>query len=71
MAYSSTQGAASSYNRSVKRAGALSSARKDAIEVTLELIHPSHLGALPPAPKTILRKAHQRGLLTSSEYYGF
>lgn len=69
MAYSDTRGATASYNRSIKRAVMLNQARKYAIEVTMELVHPSYLGTLPPAPRVLLHKAYTSGLLTADEYY--
>ena len=37
------------------------------IELVLEAVHPGHFGALPPAPKVLLFKARQIGLVGPKE----
>jgi hypothetical protein len=36
-------------------------------ELVLDSVHPSNLGALPPSPRTLIRKADQLGLITLRE----
>lgn len=38
-------------------------------ELVLDAVHPGNLGALPPSPRTLIRKADQLGLITSRERY--
>lgn len=36
-------------------------------ELVLDSVHPGNLGALPPSPRTLIRKADQLGLITLRE----
>ena len=36
-------------------------------ELVIEAVHPGNLGALPPSPRTLIRKADQLGLITLRE----
>ena len=36
-------------------------------ELVLDAVHPGNLGALPPSPRTLIRKAEQLGLITLRE----
>lgn len=36
-------------------------------ELVLDAVHPANLGALPPAPSTLVYKAAQIGLITERE----
>lgn len=38
-------------------------------ELVLDAVHPGNLGALPPSPRTLIRKADQLGFITSRESY--
>lgn len=44
--------------------------REEVVELVLECVHPSNLGALPPSPDMIAYKAIQIGIITKySEAY--
>lgn len=36
-------------------------------ELVLDAVHPGNLGALPPSPRVLIRKADQLGLITLRE----
>lgn len=38
-------------------------------ELVLGAVHPGNLGALPPSPRTLIRKANQLGLITQRESF--
>ena len=55
------------YNWLMGRKAATRELEQLLIELALEAVHPSNLGALPPAPAVLLAKARQIGLVGPKE----
>ena len=58
-------------DHAAQRRGRRGRALRAAMELVVECVHPGNLGALPPSPKVLVAKAHQLGLLTAEEAWGF